>query len=138
MSFRKFNFCYRWIESTGVLICGFFCLNFRGKKKVGKLCYHMLSQMEKQFVLGIMYVRELRYLLTVTDNKSFLLRYVKKEMKERIWERSVLSNIWGQLSWVSRCECDPLLECGKDLPTSICVNRGGTMCKMSLLNHWCP
>lgn len=58
----------------------------------------MLSQMEKQFVLGIMYVRELRYLLTVTDNKSVLLHYVKKEMKERIWERSVLSNIWGQLS----------------------------------------
>lgn len=58
----------------------------------------MLSQMEKQFVLGIMYVRRLRYLPTVTDNKSFLLRYIKKEMKERIWERSVLSNIWEQLS----------------------------------------
>lgn len=61
----------------------FFCLNSRGKKIVGKLCYHMLSQMEKQFVLGIMYVR-LSYLPAVTDNKSFLLHCIKKEMKERI------------------------------------------------------
>lgn len=38
----------------------------------------MLSQMEKQFVLGIMYVRRLRYLPTVTDNRSFLLHYIKK------------------------------------------------------------
>lgn len=146
MCFPKFNFCYRRIESTDILI-HVFLLKLQGgrkkkkKKRVGKLCYHMLSQMEKQFVLGIMYVRRLRYLPTVTDNKSFLLRYIKKEMKERIWERSVLSNIWEQLSWVirkSRCVCDPHLECGKDLPTSICMNRGSTMCKISRLNHWCP
>lgn len=95
MCFPKFSFCYRGVESTDILI-HIFLLKLRGGR-VGKLCYHMLSQMEKQFVLGIMYVRRLRYLTTVTDNKSFLLRCIKKEMKERIWERSVLGNIWEQL-----------------------------------------
>lgn len=97
MCFPKLRFCYRQIESTDILI-HVFLLKLQGKKKrAGKLCYHMLSQMEKQFVLSIMHVRRLSYLPTATDNKSFLLHYIKKEMKERIWERSVLSNIWEQL-----------------------------------------
>lgn len=61
----------------------FFCLNSRrGKKRVGKLCYHMLSQMEKQFVLSIMYIRRLRYLPSATDNKSFLPHYIKKRWRK--------------------------------------------------------
>lgn len=85
-----------WIESADILTEILLPkLQGRKRKRVGKLCYHMLSEMEKQFVLGIIYVEDEVICLLLQATNRFC--YIKKEMKKRIWERSVLSNIWQVL-----------------------------------------
>lgn len=96
MCFPKLSFCYRQIESTDILI-HVFLLKPEEEEELENcvtICYH---KWRNSLFSALCMFRRLRYLPSATDNKSFLLHYIKKEMKERIWERSVLSNIWEQL-----------------------------------------